>query len=61
MPFGMGPYGWFWLWQNYPYFSPFGYLTPEAELNFLKQQKEFLEAQLKAIEERIQELESSNK
>jgi len=70
MPFGMGPAGWLvfpqiypyltnlyqnWLnWWGYPYYFGWGFAD---ELTYLKQLKQNLEAQLQAINQRIEELE----
>ncbi|OQX85904.1 MAG: hypothetical protein B6D55_06870 [Candidatus Omnitrophica bacterium 4484_70.2] len=69
MPFGMGPAGWLILPQIYPYLTNLYQTWPvwgnpyyfgwgfADELAYLKQLKQNLEAQLQAINQRIEELE----
>ena len=67
MPFGMGPAGWLVFPQIYPYLANlyqawlsawgYPYYFGMDELAYLKQLKQNLEAQLRTINQRIEELE----
>ena len=68
MPFGMGPYGWYhwpymaqWMrqwnpWYMTPYSYPYAPYSEEEEIQFLQDQAEILEEELRRVNERIGEL-----